>query len=363
KAAAEPAAPSRARRRRRRSNTRGRRKRAPVKAKAAPAPVPKNRRLAPGRWRPEVVDALELLLEREGQGTPLYAPANPPVAVVAFDDVAATHHVGEAVFQSLVDRAQFKFSDEFWELVPVQYGRARIRAGYEGFRDQPRSVWDQDPYYRMYRKGFHGCYRSICREVGMKACSQWIATLLAGFEEVEVRRYVRAVIQEELRRPVGGEDVKDAVDDPRPIRLRTGLRRIPEMEDLFRKLKEKGFDVWVMSTANHWAIEAIARLYGIHPTRIVGIRSKVIDGLVTKEVLQPIPWGTGKAEAITMFIGRSPSLAVGGGDDEPLLSYGEGLRVAVVDPDSDRSQWERRAWLIQPRFSPVRTPQQTVEPE
>lgn len=418
------ARPARHRRRRKshRGRKRGRRKRAAPKA--APAPeslrwVPKTRRLAPGRWRPEVAYALERLLEFEGEGTPGYTPNVPPVAVFSWEDVAITHDVGEAVFLRMVRRAEFKFSDEFWKLIPEQYGRARIRIGYERFVDRLAALNEagalaeqdalvrrearakarklpmgperetrletlaeegaraeearaernlkrlsileplaaSDPAYRMYRKAFAGCYQSICREVGRRACAEWLVKLLSGFTEEKLRDYTLTTLREELRRPVGTEDLGEAIGDPVPVRVRTGLRLIPEMRDLFQKLKDKGFDVWVISSTNDWSLKASVDSYGVHISRAVGVRSRVIEGRLTLKILRPTPSGTGKAEAVTMFIGAEPALVMAGPGEESLLDYGRGVRVMIADKGSDTSEWTRRHWLFQPRLSPVRAPQ------
>lgn len=315
------------------------------------------RRLAEGRWRPEVAQALEALLAERGKGSPGYDPRDPPVAAMVFDDAAITHNVGEAIFSRMVSGAEFGFKESFWELVPIQFGKARIRAGWEGFRELPRSSWPRDPHYLMYRKGFLRCYQSLCREFGAARCSGWLVKLLSGFREAEIRDYIRAAIEEELKAPVGEESVGEGGEDADPVRVRTGLRFIPEMQDLFARLKEEGFDVWVLSSSNHWAVEAMSEEYGVHPSRVLGIRPKVLEDGVSSELLIPLTQGTGNAEAVSMFIGRSPALILGAEADEPLMRYGRGLRIQIVEASRLGVPSERRPWLLQPRFSPVRAPQ------
>ncbi|MFH2201894.1 MAG: hypothetical protein ABIJ96_02160 [Elusimicrobiota bacterium] len=318
----------------------------------------KTGRLEPGRWRPEVADELERVLDEYGAGTPEYDPGDPPVALFDWDDVSITHHVGDALFYHLVTEAAFKFSDEFWDRVPVHFGRLRIRAGYNEFHELPPSVWPQNSYYRIYRKEFFRCYQAVCREYGRSRCALWRTKLLAGFSEDELRDYLGTVLDKELKRPVGVEKIGTTIEDPDPVTVRVGLRWIPEMRDLYAKLREQGFDIWVVSSANQWAVEEMAQAYGVYPSRVAGIRLKNVDGVMTDENLLPVPVGGGQREAIVMFIGRSPRLIIGGEDGDAMLGYGRGARIRIVDSAEALPGFARlRGRSDQPRFSPVRMPQ------
>lgn len=337
-------------------------KAAGAKTKRAEAPV-LERILPPGRWRPEVAEALDRLLASQGAGTPGYSTDDPPVVAFSLEDVVVTGSIGEALFYRLVSRADFKFTDEFWALIPGRYS-ARARAAYESFRGQPRETWESDPYYRIYRKALFRSQHVVAREWGGKRCAAWRVRLMGGFPESELRAYVRALIDEEFRRPVGFETVEEITGDPDPVKVRVGLRRIQEMEDLFLAFRERGFDVWVMSDAYQWAAEEIAKEYGVHASRVVGVRTKVTDdGMLTSDILTPVPKEAGRAEAATMLVGRTPELVIGNRDDAPLLDYGRGLRILVVEPEEAAAGVPKgKKWLAQPRFSPDRAPQERGHP-
>ncbi len=322
--------------------------------------LPKTRRLAKGRWKSSVADALERVLEYSGEGDPKYSPGDPPVVALSFEDVVVNGHVGLAVFQRMVRRADFKFNKAFWKRIPLQYGRARIHAGYEGFKNAEKDTWTTDPYYRMYRKGMLRAYRSICETAGDPACKRWIASLLMNYTEGELRRYSRDTLVEELDRPLGFETIGDYTEDPAPERERTGIRLIPEMLDLLTQLQRRGFDIWVMSTSNDWSATIFAAEIGIHPTRVVGIRVKVDDSFLGEEPLIPTPTGAGAAEALTLFVGRTPVLAIASTADTEILSYGHGARIALIDKPlaaEIATEWRRRGWFVQSAFSPIRAPQ------
>ena len=131
-------------------------------------------------------------------------------------------------------------------------------------------------------------------------------------------------------------------------------------KDLYKKLRDRGFDVWVISSSNQWSVEEMAREYGVYRSRVVGIRTKLVDGAITDEVLHPTTYGIGKTEAIAMFIGRSPVLIVGGERDADMLGFGRGPRIRIVDSSESLPGFARGGDLNQPRFSPVRKPQERL---
>lgn len=337
--------------------------RPPAPHPADPTAVTWPRRLAPGRWSPEVADALERLLQQLGKDSTDYSASDPPAAVLTLDDAAMTGSPGGVLFARLTAEAAFSFNEDFWKQVPPHYGGPAARAGWLTFKDQPPAVWPHDPHYLMYRKAMHGALASLAKE-SPRTAARWLAALLTGLKETEVQRMVRQVTAEALRRPLAAEEVGDSSEDPRPARAFSGLRTIPEMLDLTAKLLENGFDVWLVSPSNQYSALEAARLFGVHPSRVLGVRQKVADGLVGTETLSPLPVGTGVAEALTLFLGRSPMLAVGTPQDGPMLDYddGAGLRVLLCAPGAAPADAGRKGWLVQAPFSPVREPQEARYP-
>src|SRR3989338_8416908 len=110
--------------------------------------------LAPGRWDPRVKAALEELTVEHGKGSDHNDPRKPPLAVLPWDKVFMINDLGDAVFQSMVQRVQFKFDDEFWSIIPIGYGRRRTQAAYEQFVGHPQRAWERQPTYQQYRKFF-----------------------------------------------------------------------------------------------------------------------------------------------------------------------------------------------------------------
>jgi hypothetical protein len=325
-----------------------------VDVSSAP-PVPKLpeieiARLPPGRWTPEAKEALEREITRRGKRAPGYDEDKPPAAVLPANDALVYNDAGEIVFRALVDRADFRFGDEFWQLVPLAFGRQALRAAYEQFIDLPVGVWPQQPTYRQYRKGFLSAYQNMCSRTGRAECRAFLARLTRGYTLDEIYTYAQAILREEsieARRPdsiAGGSEVETLVS------VRRGYAYVPEMRDLIKLLKAEGWDVWIVDTELQQILEVVAKPVGVPANRVIGIQLVTKDERLTGQVGAAAPIRTGKLELVLGVLGRAPELAVAAKpEDEALLAYGEGLRL-VLDRGDERLRkvGEEKQWVFQP---------------
>ncbi len=74
-------------------------------------------------------------------------------------------------------------------------------------------------------------------------------------------------------------------------------RIFPELRELLERLQALGTQIWAVSSTNVWVIEEGVRQFGIAPERILAARVRVVDGLVTNEVLD-VPTDEGKAVSL-----------------------------------------------------------------
>lgn len=305
-------------------------------------------RLREPGWRPEVKQALEKLITDRGNTAKGYTVDWPPIAVLVLDDVAAAHHAGEVAFLRLVERAEFRFNDAWWKRVPADF-RERARRAHKRFTQRSEAVWPHDEDYLDWRKQMFGAYDLLCRRDGRRVCKAWLTQLLAGFSEGEAEAYMRETVDEAVRDPFRIEEIRAHAGDEKPVQAARGLRRVPAMEELARKLLEAGFDVWAISSSNQWVAEVVATRYGIDLSRVVGLRTRVLNQRLQQEVIDPVPIGPGTAEAVVVFIGRDPALVVGDAPDRELLEQGKGLRVAIDRGDAGfNARAAHRGWLLQP---------------
>jgi phosphoserine phosphatase len=106
------------------------------------------------------------------------------------------------------------------------------------------------------------------------------------------------------------------------------------MRDLIRLLMQNGFEVWVVTGSPQAMYQKfLSKHLGIPITNIVGVKSVVRGGIVTEEIIPPVPQDHGKKEAIETFIQERPLLVAGNSrGDKEMIEYSRGLKM-IVNPD------------------------------
>jgi len=113
----------------------------------------------------------------------------------------------------------------------------------------------------------------------------------------------------------------------------------PEMQKLIDNLKNYGFEVWIITASPEVLYEKfVSKVTGVPETRIIGTKSVIKYGIVTKEIVEPVPQNEGKAFTIDTFIKTKPLFAAGNsrGDFE-MMQTGTMLKL-VVNPNDTRKE-------------------------
>ncbi len=71
----------------------------------------------------------------------------------------------------------------------------------------------------------------------------------------------------------------------------------PEMVSLVERLRQTGIELWAVSSTNRWVIAEGVRELGIPEERVLAVEVRVVDGLITSEIVD-VPTGPGKAAAL-----------------------------------------------------------------
>lgn len=111
----------------------------------------------------------------------------------------------------------------------------------------------------------------------------------------------------------------------------------PQMKELVSILHKHDFEVWII-TASPEALyqKFLSRELRIPTTRILGVKSVVRDGIVTDEMIEPVPQDEGKKLAIETFVQARPLLAGGNSrGDREMIQYSSDFKL-IVNPDSAR---------------------------
>lgn len=168
-------------------------------------------------------------------------------------------------------------------------------------------------------------YEEGVRRDKLAAYVELVHTLVAGRTESEVRASAEAVLRRHARE----------------LRPREALR------ELIWALHRAGWDVWVISASPEVLVQVVAERFGLHPHRVIGMRSAVDDaGRFRSELVPPATWREGKA-AVARGLGAPIRFAVGDSDgDVPMMRLAEAS--LLVDLDTEQLREEARsfgAWI------------------
>ncbi len=137
----------------------------------------------------------------------------------------------------------------------------------------------------------------------------WLAQILKGQSLAEIQQW--------------GHDCLKQVSPP-PF--------YPELKKLIQYLKLNGVNIFIVTASVKWAIESAAtQFYEIQPENILGVKTQVINELITDTQDGPITWKQGKVDGLNLATeNKKPFLAVGNSTgDSFLLKNSTDIQIAV----------------------------------
>jgi phosphoserine phosphatase len=119
----------------------------------------------------------------------------------------------------------------------------------------------------------------------------------------------------------------------------------PEMQELVRRLRDDGCDIWAVSSSNEWVIRAGMKAFGIADDHILATKVKTENGIVTDHLVR-VPSGPGKPEALREVVKKNIDAAFGNSrwDADMLAVATHGF---AVNPNPDLEAAARQnGWTI-----------------
>lgn len=106
------------------------------------------------------------------------------------------------------------------------------------------------------------------------------------------------------------------------------------VKELINTLKRNNFEVWIVTASPEGMYQQfLSKEFDIPLTNIVGVKSVIKNGIITDEIVFPVPQDEGKKEAIETFIQDQPLFAAGNSrGDKEMIEFGKALRM-IVNPD------------------------------
>jgi phosphoserine phosphatase len=84
----------------------------------------------------------------------------------------------------------------------------------------------------------------------------------------------------------------------------------PELASLIATLRQGNVELWAVSSTNRWVIAEGVRDLGIPPERVLAAEVRVLDGVITSEILD-VPTDAAKAAALARAGITSPDAVFG----------------------------------------------------
>ncbi|MFH1173934.1 MAG: haloacid dehalogenase-like hydrolase [archaeon] len=165
------------------------------------------------------------------------------------------------------------------------------------------------------RRQFLHYYALLSRGQHWHACAH-ASKILAGFSVRKVRAITRACIAEE-----GATLGKTTLFGKR---ICTGITVRASIRRLMHKMQKRGVPIWIVSaTAQHIIDVAAKEFFSDVQLHTIGIRMKEKRGVLTKQLIRPVPIRSGKVTCIKHYIGKEkPLLAIGDSrGDLAMVSY------------------------------------------
>lgn len=239
-------------------------------------------------------DVVEQCLRVAQQGRNL-RPGQRQIAAFDADGTLWAQDVAEILWQRLVDGNTLR------EAGAGPLARAVRSLGEEPARDARK---DYIRLLRLYREG-------RCPEETMVRA---MLSGLAGIREDDLYECVKEAI----------------LEIPDMKTLDTG-----RSADMIRQLRDQGFRIVVVSSSPRWAVEVAVQRLGIEQRDVVAGQVAVVNGVLTQSIIEPLPHGPGKIQALLRACGSVPHVSVGNAmNDLALLEAASHLKL-LVNPTDD----------------------------
>ena len=343
--------------------------------------------IAAGRWDSFNRAQIDALLARLGKGSPGYSAAKPPYAVFDWDNTSVFLDIEEAALIYQLENLAFGATPAQLEValrknIPVRdfvpdYNNAAgqpvnidriapdivasytwLYQNYSGLKgSQPLAAVKQTPHYQAFVAKVRYLYEAIGDTFDHATSYPWVTYLFVGMTETQVRKLTADTVAWQLTQPVAKGKWTSPADLPGragvvSVSWKNGLRLVPEMQDLYAKFRNAGFDVWVCSASFVDVIKEISSNpafgYNNPAERVLAMElERDTAGVIQAEFRRGYDQtqGPGKTANIKRFLvskyGYGPAFVAGDseGDQNMMADFADTQKVLIVNrlrsPKSD----------------------------
>ena len=279
--------------------------------------------------------ALEALLKDYSS----HSSSENPVAVFDCDGTIIRGDIGEAMFYYQLEHFLFRTSPtNIWLDYPR---REKLNKLFKAVSKCPSRRGSSDRDFATFVEMMLSWYFDQLDDGKTeKACSD-IVRLFAGFYHSEVEQIATATLRHQLESPLTQKFIGRHS-------LPEGIRYIREPLQLFERLRNLGFDIWVVSGSNQWSVDAVFRRFDLPADHIIGIDLEKLNDTFSAKVKTPVPVLENKIRALEERGVQQPVIVVSDSIyDIPLFQYCEGIKVLVRSGTEDSDDFFTKGCIVQ----------------
>lgn len=128
-----------------------------------------------------------------------------------------------------------------------------------------------------------------------REAADWIDTRYRGYKRGEVSELAICGEMVQLYQGLREDEMRRAAKTFFANRIERNI--FPEMLELVTELRNRGVDIWAVSSTNDWVIEEGAQRFGIPANRVLAARVQVKNGVVSDTIVD-VPTDEGKVTAL-----------------------------------------------------------------
>ncbi len=118
-----------------------------------------------------------------------------------------------------------------------------------------------------------------------------------------------------------------------------------EMQELVRRLRENGCEIWAVSSSNEWVIRTGMKAFAITEDHILATKVELENGVITDRLVR-IPSGPGKPKALREVVKKEIDAAFGNSRwDADMLAISKHGFAVNPNPDLEATA-RQRGWTI-----------------
>ncbi|WP_425460702.1 HAD family hydrolase [Leptospira gomenensis] len=257
----------------------------------------------------------------------LFSGLTPGKAAFDFDNTLVKNDFGEAVMERFLSEGVPAFHGDLSSLFRKETIQKTIESR---FRDQ-----------ETFRTIVLEEYNTIQKERGLEASYRWSSWIFSGHSPEELASVSKEVWNSNAKDP----DEEVSIKPYRP------------MIELVEFLRNTGWEIWIVTASPEEIIQSVSERFGISPSRVLGMRLRIRNGIHTSEIEEPFTYGNGKVERFLSAVGTEPDLAFGDSvNDFPLLKSARKVGVFLdrgkgVQPPNGSKIQPISAWNVSPNLT------------